>query len=70
MNPPIKSGERVVVNGNLQPYAKAIVLECVYNAQEARWGIILDWPEAPGGGRSRVWDTDEGKGWYRYASAS
>ena len=71
MNPPIEKGERVVVNGNLQPYAEAYVAECVWNASEARWAIILEWPKAPGRpGLSRVWDTDEGKGWYRYAANS
>jgi hypothetical protein len=68
MNPPIKMGERVVVHGNLQPYAKAIVVDLVFNKQEARWGIILEWPDAPGGPSvSRVWDHDEGKVWRRYA---
>jgi hypothetical protein len=69
MEPPIKVGERVVVNGNLQPYAKAFVCDLVYKQDEARWAIILEWPEAPGGrAMSRVWDTDEGSVWNRYAS--
>jgi hypothetical protein len=60
-----------VVNGMLQPYAKALVLECAFSEKEARWAILLEWPDAPGGpGRSRVWDTDEGKGWYRYTEAN
>lgn len=71
MNPPINKGERVVVNGNLQPYATAIIVDCVYQAAEARWAVLLEWPHAPGGpGYSRVYDTDEGKGWYRYAATS
>jgi hypothetical protein len=71
MNPPIKTGERVVVYGNLQPYATAIVVDLSYNHQEARWGIVLEWPNVPGGpATSRVWDTDEGKVWRRYADVA
>jgi hypothetical protein len=71
MNPPIQKGVRVVVAGNLQPYARAVVADCVYKPEEARWAIILEWPDAPGGPNvSRVWDTDEGRGWYRYADAN
>lgn len=71
MNPPISRGERVIVNGNLQPYALAIVADCVYQPNEARWAIVLEWPNAPGGpGYSRVYDHDEGKGWYRYVAAN
>jgi len=71
MEPPIKVGERVVVHNNLQPYARAIVADLVYNADEARWGIILEWPNAPGGpSMSRVWSTDEGSVWYRYNQAN
>ena len=69
-NPPINKGERVVVNGNLQPYAKEVVADCIYSDEEARWAIVLHWPDAPGGGISRVWDTDENNGWYRYAAAN
>lgn len=68
MIPPIQIGARVVVGDNLQPYAKAIVSDLVFNSMEGRWAIILDWPNAPGGpGRSRVWDHDEGKTWRRYS---
>ena len=71
MNPPILKGERVIVGGNLQPYALAIVANCVYHSAEARWCIVLEWPNTPGGtSYSRVYDTDEGKIWYRYRSAS
>ena len=61
----------MVVNGNLQPYAEAYVVDCIYVPNESRWGIILEWPKAPGGPSvSRVWDTDEGKGWFRYSGAN
>ncbi len=71
MKPSIEKGTRVVVGGNLQPYAVALVADCVYNVEEARWGIVLEWPNAPGGSAfSRVWETDEGKVWYRYGSCS
>lgn len=72
VNSPLKHGERIVVNGNLQPYAAAYVADCVYLTQEARWAIILHWPNAPGTGSktSRVYDTDEDKDWYRYASSN
>lgn len=65
--PPIESGTRVVVYGNLQPYAKAIVAECVYKHDEGRWAIILDWGVH---GMSRVCDTDEGNVWYRYETTN
>ena len=71
MNPPIEKGTRVVVAGNLQPYARALVADCFYDKNSARWAIVVEWPDAPGGpGVSRLWDTDEGKGWYRYSTAS
>lgn len=61
-------GSRIVVAGNLETYAQAFVIDHVYVAEGDRTAIILEWPNAPGGpGRSRVWDTDEGNGWYRYA---
>lgn len=71
MNPPIKNGTRIVVGDNLQPYAKAIVIDSVYNERESRWGIIIEWPNAPQGPNiSRVWSTDEGKGWRRYVEVN
>lgn len=71
MNPPIEKGARVVVGGNLQSYAVALVADCIFQIKEARWAIVLEWPNAPGGpGYSRVYDHDEGKGWYRYAATS
>lgn len=71
MNPPIKKGARVIVYGNLEAYATAIVVDCSYQQSESRWAIVLEWPNAPGGpGYSRVYDTDEGKGWYRYAASN
>ena len=69
--PPVNKGERVVVGGNLQSYAAAYVADCVYVPHEARWGIVLEWPNAPGGpSASRVWDTDEGTRWYRYEASN
>jgi len=71
MNPPIEKGKRVVVNGNLQPYALAVVVETIFVEKEARWAIVLEWPNAPGGPSfSRVYEKDENKGWYRYELAS
>lgn len=71
MNAPIKNGTRVIVGDNFQPYAKAIVVDCVYVAHEARWGVVLEWPNAPGGpGYSRVWADDEGKGWRRWTEVN
>lgn len=68
---PIEKGTRIVVGGNLQPYALAIVSYCTFNVHESRWGIIVEWPNAPGGpSYSRVWDTDEGKTWYRYGRSN
>lgn len=71
MNPPILRGTRVVVGGNLQPYAKALVSRCVYVPEEERWCIYLEWPDSPGGpAESHVWDTDENLTWYRYSEAN
>jgi len=72
MNPPVQKGERVVVGGNLQRYATAIVSDCAFVPTENRWAIALEWPNIPpelgaSPGHSRVWSTDEGKVWYRYA---
>lgn len=71
MNPPVQKGERLIVGGNTQPYATAIVVECNFVPTEQRWAITLEWPNLPPElgkttGYSRVWDSDEGKGWYRY----
>jgi len=69
MKNPIEKGTRVVLNGNLQPYAKAIVVDTVFRSTEARWEILLEWPNTPGGpSKSRVWDSDEGKTWVRFSS--
>lgn len=38
MNRPLEIGERVVVGGNLLPYAKAIVSERIFNVAQQRWG--------------------------------
>lgn len=71
MDSPIKNGTRIVVGDNLQPYAKAIVVDSIYVEHEGRWGITLEWPDAPGGvSYSRVWDSDEGKGWRRHAEVN
>lgn len=75
MNPPIQKGERVVVGGNSQSYATAIVADCIFVPKENRWAITLEWPNIPpelggGPGYSRVYDTDEGKGWYRYKATN
>lgn len=71
MNPPVKNGTRIVVGDNLHEYAKAIVTECIYVPNEQRWGIVLEWPNAPGGSSfSRVWDTDEGKVWRRFSDVN
>lgn len=61
---PISVGERVVVYGRPE---RAIVSHCSYNPLEARWVISLDWGEH---GKSRVYDSDEGKIWFRYGQAS
>jgi len=65
MNPPVQKGERVVVSGWNNQVTK--VADCVYNPQEARWVIILDWGEH---GISRVYDHDEGKTWYHYRATN
>lgn len=71
MNNPVQKGQRIVVRGNLQPYALALVADVTFIEHEARWAIILEWPNASGGpAYSRVYDHDEGKGWYRYSQAS
>lgn len=68
---PPANGSRVIVNGNLQPYAMARVVNSIFNKDEDRWGIILEWPNLPDGPAfSRVYSTDEGKGWYRYSAAN
>jgi hypothetical protein len=65
MNPPVQKGERVVVSGwnNLD----VRVVDVFYVPGEARWHITLGWGEH---GLSRVYDTDEGKTWYRYGTAN
>jgi hypothetical protein len=64
-------GTRIVVAGNLHEYATALVTGNEYVPTEARWRIELSWPNSPGGpGSSYVWDTDEGKVWYRYGSSN
>lgn len=71
MKPPIEKGARVVVGGNLQPYAAAYVADTLYIPKESRWAIILEWPDAPGGpSTSRVYDHDENRVWFRYGSVS
>jgi hypothetical protein len=62
-----KKGDRIIYEGNLQPYARALVLECV-PLPDGRTAIVLEWPDAPGEGAklSRVYLHDEGKVWYRY----
>lgn len=66
---PVTLGERLVVQGNMQSYAAAYVASCDFVTNEARWLIVLRWPNAPGGeGVSRVWSTDEGNVWRRYLS--
>jgi len=64
----IKKGDRVVVNGNLQPYALARVSGFMFDEfDRTRQGLVLEWPNAPGGAdKSRVWIDDEGKTWERY----
>lgn len=74
MNRPLEIGERIVVGGNLLPYAKAIVSERIFNVAQQRWGILLEWPDTPPelGPRpaySTVWESDEGKRWVRFADA-
>jgi hypothetical protein len=64
MNPPVKDGERVVVHGRPE---RAIVVGSQYLNIEARWLIKLDWGDHF---RSHVYDTDEGKVWYRYAQTN
>lgn len=71
MNPPIEKGARVVLNGNLQPYAVAYVTETIYLPQRQAWAILLEWPNVPGGpGYSRIYSDEEGKGWYRYVASN
>lgn len=65
MDLPINVGERVVVLGwnNLA----VRVVSAVYVSSEARWHITLDWGEH---GLSHVYDTDEGRTWYRYSATN
>ena len=56
-------GERIVVYGMTQYDTR--VEKITYVPQEARHHIALDWGQY---GKSRVYDTDEGKTWYRLGS--
>lgn len=62
---PIQAGERVVVAGWHNIVTR--VVGCAFNPSEARWTIELDWGAH---GRSRVYDTDEGRTWYRYQATN
>lgn len=62
---PIQIGARVVVHGI--DYASAFVSNVTWVPDEARWLIALDWGIH---GTSRVYNTDENKTWYRYASTN
>lgn len=62
---PVEIGERLIVQGIM--YARAVVSEVKYLENEARWEIVLDWGEF---GKSKVYDHDEGKVWYRFKSCS
>jgi hypothetical protein len=58
----VKKGDRLVVYGRPEV---AIVVDIVPLPHEARTAYTLDWGEF---GLSRVYDTDEGKVWNRYAT--
>lgn len=63
-SPPVKIGERLVVSGRPE---KATVADITWIVDEARWVIVMDWGEF---GKSRVYDHDENKTWFRYARVS
>jgi len=63
----VKTGDRIIVHGNTQPYAKAFVSNTYWDSIEHRWIIELDWEC---GGKSKVYGHDEGKVWYRYGDAN
>lgn len=60
-----KIGERVVVHG--MTHVETYVSRIEYVQTEGRHMIHLDWGEH---GTSRVFDTDEGKVWYRYTESN
>lgn len=59
---PVVIGERLVVSGIL--YAEARVSNYEWLEKESRWAIYLDWGQH---GTSKVYSTDEGKVWTRWA---
>jgi len=63
--PPLKNGERVVVTGMTKSVVTVKLSTWIYH--EARWKIDLDWGEF---GSSVIYDTDEGKTWYRYSTSN
>ena len=65
MNEPPRIGDRIVIFG-FREY-DAHVKEVKYIDTEARHHIILDWGIH---GTSRIYDTDEGKVWYRWNSTN
>lgn len=67
-----KKGDRIIVSGMLEDYAKAIVVECVeIPFTVGDHAIIIEWPNAPGAAKaqvSRVFLHDEDKRWTRFLS--
>lgn len=72
--PPPKKGDRIVVDGMLEEYAKAIVVDCIEIPNAfGDHVIIIEWPNAPGAAKdqlSRVFlhDEDKDKRWSRFLS--
>lgn len=62
---PVNIGERLIVQGIT--YAEARVESVRYLPSEDRWEIVLDWGEH---GKSKVYDTDENKTWFRFNKAN
>lgn len=65
MYKPVEIGERLVVQGIT--YAEARVEDVKYLPEEGRWAIFLDWGTF---GKSKVYDTDENKVWFRFSKVN
>lgn len=71
MKTSVRVGDRLIINGNTNTYALAIVDDVVFLQRENRYKFVLRWPNAPGGvSHSHVFDHDEGSVWYKYTTTN
>jgi hypothetical protein len=60
----LEVGDRIIVMGRPEV---AKVSEIKWSKKDFRYEIIVDWGAF---GKSRVWDTDEGKVWRKYTESN